>query len=93
MITAIALLFLNFYEDHGATLTTLLNIDHVNSIALLCMCILLDVFVIIGTVCIISEIRKENRGNTVGEPASSAAACSLILVENDKITVIKQLGE
>ena len=63
MITAIALLFLNFYEDHGATLNTLLNIDHVNFIALLCMCILLDVFVIIGTVCIISEIRKENLFN------------------------------
>lgn len=63
MITAIALLFLNFYEDYGATLNTLLNIDYINSTALLCMCILLDVFVIIGTVCIISEIRKENLFN------------------------------
>jgi len=41
-------------------------------------------------VCYISCVGK---GNTVGESASSAATCSLILVENGKITVIKQLGE
>lgn len=32
------------------------------------------------------------RGSNFGEPAGHATTCSLILVENSKITVIKQLG-
>lgn len=72
MITMATLLFLNIYRYYESFFNKLLNITYVNIDALVSLCVLLDCFVLVGTILIVSEVRsyianstKEDKGGVL----------------------------